>query len=168
MRKIFWTITALIVLGIFSSTAAPAAQTRLAQASEPAPPAAVPSDAKGDQPQPPPPPSAARPPGRVKAAAKATGCALKFMAAEVAGKLKGRKWREFREQECAAAAGSNAQAVFPAAIAPKYSGQDPDKARMLTCADQFKANKAINGNGGMQWIESGGGYYSECVSRLKG
>jgi hypothetical protein len=163
MGKIFWTITALIVLGIFSPTAAPAAQTRLAQASEAPPPAPAPAESKEEQP---PPPSAAKPAGRVKAAAKATGCALKFMAAEVAGKLKGRKWREFREQECAA--GSNAQAVFPTAIAPKYSGQDPDKARMLTCADQFKANKATNGNGGMQWIESGGGYYSECVSRLKG
>ena len=40
--------------------------------------------------------------------------------------------------------------------------------RTLTCADQFNANKASNGNGGMKWIEKGGGYYSECVVRLKG
>ena len=38
----------------------------------------------------------------------------------------------------------------------------------MTCADQFTANKATNANGGLKWIEKGGGYYSECVSRLKG
>jgi hypothetical protein len=58
--------------------------------------------------------------------------------------------------------------VFPTTIAPKYSGTAPDKARMHTCADQFTANKATNGNGGLKWIEKNGGYYSECVSRLKG
>jgi hypothetical protein len=87
------------------------------------------------------------------------------MAAEVAGKAKGRKWKEFRQQECGA---STTQAVFPSAISPKYSGVSPDKARTLTCADQFSANKATNANGGMRWIEMSGGYYSECVSRLKG
>ena len=87
------------------------------------------------------------------------------MAAEVAGKLKGRKWKEFREEECAE---STTQAVFPSVIAPKYSGASPDKARTLTCADQFNANKATNANGGLKWIEKSGGYYGECVSRLKG
>jgi len=53
-------------------------------------------------------------------------------------------------------------------VAPKYSGEDPEKARTLTCADQFTANKATNGNGGLKWIEKSGGYYSECVVRLKG
>jgi hypothetical protein len=93
------------------------------------------------------------------------GCALRYMAAEVAGKAKGRKWKEFRQEECGA---STIEAVFPSAIAPKYSGVAPDKGRTLTCADQFSANKATNANGGLKWIEMGGGYYSECVSRLKG
>jgi hypothetical protein len=93
------------------------------------------------------------------------GCALKYMAAELAGKLKGRKWKEFRQEECGA---STVLVVFPSAIAPKYSAEAPDKARMLTCADQFSANKASNGNGGMKWIEKSGGYYSECAVRLKG
>jgi hypothetical protein len=93
------------------------------------------------------------------------GCALKYMAAELSGKLKGRKWKEFRQQECGA---SSIEVVFPAAVAPKYSGDSPEKARTLTCADQFNANKTTNGNGGMKWIEKGGGYYSECVVRLKG
>jgi hypothetical protein len=87
------------------------------------------------------------------------------MAAEVAGKLKGRHWKEFRQEECGE---SNVDVVFPTAIAPKYSGTAPDKARMHTCADQFTANKASNANGGLKWIEKNGGYYSECVSRLKG
>ncbi len=93
------------------------------------------------------------------------GCALKYLAAELAGKLKGRKWKEFRQEECGP---STVLVVFPSAIAPKYSGEKPDKARTLTCADQFNANKASNGNGGMKWIEKSGGYYSECVVHLKG
>jgi hypothetical protein len=101
----------------------------------------------------------------VKPAPSATGCGLKFLTAEVSGKLKGRKWKEFREQECGP---TTLNAVFPSAIAPKYSTETPDKARMLTCADQFTANKAANANDGLKWIEKSGGYYSECVSRLKG
>jgi hypothetical protein len=42
------------------------------------------------------------------------------------------------------------------------------KARMHTCLDQYKANKATNANGGLKWIEKGGGYYSECNKQLKG
>lgn len=60
------------------------------------------------------------------------------------------------------------EAVFPSAISPKYSGESAGKARMHTCLDQYNANKATNGNGGMRWIERGGGYYSECNRRLKG
>ena len=63
-----------------------------------------------------------------------------------------------------AAAGS---AVFPTAIAPKYSKETEGKARMHTCLDQYNANKATNANGGLNWIQKGGGYYSECNKRLK-
>lgn len=64
-----------------------------------------------------------------------------------------------------AAAGN---AVFPAVVSPKYSSESAGKARMHTCLDQYNANKANNGNGGMKWIEKGGGYYSECNKHLKG
>jgi hypothetical protein len=64
------------------------------------------------------------------------------------------------------AAASNA--VFPSAVAPKYSKETEGKARMHTCLDQYNANKASNGNGGLNWIQKGGGYYSECNKRLKG
>jgi hypothetical protein len=59
-------------------------------------------------------------------------------------------------------------AVFPNALSPKYSGESAGKARMHTCLDQYRANKASEANGGLKWIEKGGGYYSECNKRLKG
>ena len=59
-------------------------------------------------------------------------------------------------------------AVFPSAVSPKYSGESAGKARMQTCLDQYRANKPTGGNGGLKWIEKGGGYYSECNKRLKG
>jgi hypothetical protein len=59
-------------------------------------------------------------------------------------------------------------AVFPAAVDPKYSKEAAGKARMHTCVDQYNANKTTNANGGLKWIEKGGGYYSECNKKLKG
>jgi len=59
-------------------------------------------------------------------------------------------------------------AVFPVAVAPQYAGEKPLRARQKTCAEQFKANKTTNANGGMKWIQKGGGYWSECNKRLKG
>ena len=59
-------------------------------------------------------------------------------------------------------------AVFPSAVSPKYAKESAGKARMHTCVDQYKANKASNDNGGLKWIQKGGGYYSECNKRLKG
>ncbi len=57
--------------------------------------------------------------------------------------------------------------IYPAAVSPKYSSEPAGKARMHTCLDQYNANKATNANGGMKWIQKGGGYYSECNKRLK-
>jgi hypothetical protein len=59
-------------------------------------------------------------------------------------------------------------AVFPNDVSPKYSSGSVGKARMETCLDQYRANKANNANGGLKWIQKGGGYYSECIKRLKG
>jgi hypothetical protein len=91
-------------------------------------------------------------------------------------------WNAFRKAQCGAGAaaattttptttprmGYGASAVFPSAISPKYSSESAGKARLHTCLDQYKANKASNGNGGLVWITKGGGYYSECNKRLKG
>ena len=59
-------------------------------------------------------------------------------------------------------------ATFPSAVNPKYAQESAGKARMHTCVDQYNANKATNANGGLKWIQKGGGYYSECNKRLKG
>jgi len=58
-------------------------------------------------------------------------------------------------------------AVYPSAVDPKYSKETAGKGRMHTCVDQYNANKTTNANGGMKWIEKGGGYYSECNKKLK-
>ena len=71
-------------------------------------------------------------------------------------------------KEAAAPAAPSGPAVFPSAVDPKYSKETAGKARMHTCVDQYNANKASNGNGGMKWIQKGGGYYSECSKKLKG
>ena len=59
-------------------------------------------------------------------------------------------------------------AVFPNAVDAKYAKESAGKARLHTCVDQYNANKTTNGNGGLKWIEKGGGYYSECNKKLKG
>ena len=71
-------------------------------------------------------------------------------------------------KEAAAPAAPSGPAVYPSAVDPKYSKETAGKARMHTCVDQYNANKATNANGGMKWIQKGGGYYSECTKKLKG
>jgi len=123
-------------------------------------------------------------------------CSAKYKAAQDSGALKGMKWNDFRKAECgtgasalpsaapaagaappatttaarpaATAAARPSDAVFPSAVAPKYSTESAGKARMHTCLDQYNANKTGTGNGGLKWIQKGGGYYSECNKRLKG
>jgi hypothetical protein len=108
-------------------------------------------------------------------------CSTKYKAAQAAGTLSGMTWSEFRKAQCGGDAPSTVtpaaktpspapapgRTVFPNAVSPKYSKETPGKARMHTCLDQYNANKATNGNGGLTWIQKGGGYYSECNKRLK-
>jgi hypothetical protein len=120
-------------------------------------------------------------------------CSAKYQAAKTAGTLNGKKWNDFRKSECgsdaaampaatttaatpaaapkpapAAMPAPMGNAMFPSAVSPKYSKESAGKARMHSCLDQYNANKATNANGGMNWIQKGGGYYSECNKRLKG
>ena len=124
-------------------------------------------------------------------------CSAKYQAAKAAGTLNGQKWNDFRKAQCgadaaaapaaapaapkeveakpkkeaapaAAPAAPAGPAVFPTAVDPKYAKETAGKARMHTCVDQYNANKATNANGGMKWIQKGGGYYSECNKKLKG
>ena len=59
-------------------------------------------------------------------------------------------------------------AIYPNAVDPKYAKESAGKGRLHTCVDQYNANKASNANGGLKWIQKGGGYYSECTKKLKG
>jgi len=121
-------------------------------------------------------------------------CSAKYQQAKKEGTLGGMKWNDFRKAQCgatatpaAAAPAAPAQprqakrqtapaatpaavgnAVFPNAVDPKYSTETAGKARMHTCLDQYRANKATSGNAGLKWIQTGGGYYSECTKHLKG
>ena len=121
-------------------------------------------------------------------------CSAKYQAAKTAGTLNGMKWNDFRKSQCsaeatpaaapaaapapattakkeaapAAAPAATGNAVFPSAVNPKYSTLSAGKQRFKTCDDQYNANKATGGNGGLKWIQKGGGYYSECNKRLKG
>jgi hypothetical protein len=76
--------------------------------------------------------------------------------------------KEAKQKEAAAPAVPAGPAVYPSKVDPKYSKETEGKARMHTCVDQYNANKTSNANGGMKWIQKGGGYYSECSKKLKG
>jgi hypothetical protein len=73
-----------------------------------------------------------------------------------------------KKEAATPAAAPTGPAVFPSAVDQKYSKESEGKARMHTCVDQYNANKAANANGGLKWIQKGGGYYSECTKKLKG
>jgi hypothetical protein len=123
-------------------------------------------------------------------------CSAKYQAAKKDGTLNGMKWNDFRKAQCgaeatpaaapaaapapatttakkeaappAAAPAPTGNAVFPNAVDQKYAKETPGKARMHTCVDQYNANKATNANGGLKWIQKGGGYWPECTKHLKG
>jgi hypothetical protein len=117
-------------------------------------------------------------------------CSAKYQAAKSDGSLAGRTYAQYRKAECGAGAtaattepaptpatppakrgatpaAASGEAVFPSAVSSKYSNEKAGRARMHTCLDQYNANKANNANGGLKWIQKGGGYYSECNKRLK-
>jgi outer membrane immunogenic protein len=122
--------------------------------------------------------------GRVAGSALTlTECSAKYKDAKAAGTLNGTTWNDFRKSQCdagtsggaaKASAGSAgtivvaANAVFPTAVDAKYSNEKPGRARRKTCLDRYKANKANNANGGLKCLQRGGGYYSQCVKKLKG
>lgn len=97
------------------------------------------------------------------AAPAATTAAAPASPTEAAAKPKSKKGGE----TAAAPAAPAGPAVFPSAVDPKYSKETAGKARMHTCADQWKLNKAANTTGGLRWIQKGGGYWSECNKKLK-
>jgi hypothetical protein len=101
-------------------------------------------------------------------AAAAPAAAAPAAEPKEAAKKESRKEAKEAAKEAAASAAPAGPAVYPSAVDPKYSKETAGKARMHTCVDQYNANKATNANGGMKWIQKGGGYYSECTKKLKG
>jgi len=71
-------------------------------------------------------------------------------------------------KEAAAPAAPSGPATYPNAVDAKYSKETATKQRFHTCLDQYNTNKVGNANGGLKWIQKGGGYYSECNKKLKG
>jgi hypothetical protein len=119
-------------------------------------------------------------------------CSTAYKAAQKSGTLGGMDWQKFRKARCGpgpspgaapdpspgaaapspgpALPGGSAYlpgAVFPSRVAPKYGDETPGKGRRYTCLDQYRLNKVGNANGGLKWVQKGGGYYSECNMRLK-
>ncbi|WP_072395436.1 hypothetical protein [Hyphomicrobium sp. CS1GBMeth3] len=97
-------------------------------------------------------------------------CSARYQDAKTTGQLGGMTWNEFRHAGCPqAVTGTHAallsNAVFPSGVSKKYAGEAAGRARLLTCRDQYEANKAA-GRAELKWSEEGGGYYSECNKRL--
>jgi len=101
-------------------------------------------------------------------AAATPAAAAPAAAPKEAAKKESKKEAKETAKEAAAPAAPSGPAVYPNAVDPKYSKETAGKARMHTCVDQYNANKATNANGGLKWIQKGGGYFSECTKKLKG
>lgn len=116
------------------------------------------------------PAAAATPP----AAAPATPAAKVDKAAEKAAAKAARAEKRKADKAAAAAASAAAAklpvqpAVFPTAVSAKFKDKKPSKARFATCLEQYRTNKATNANGGLKWIQKGGGFYAQCNKKLKG
>lgn len=114
---------------------------------------------------------AAAPKEKMKVSGKE--CSTRYQAAKSAGTLGGMTWNEFRSAGCpksiAQRGGSMTPtmgSIYPDSISRKYAGEHAGRARLLTCRDQYRANKAA-GISEPRWTEEGGGYYSECNKRLR-
>jgi len=112
-----------------------------------------------------------------------TECSAKYKDAKAAGTLNGMTWNDFRKAKCGSDA-TAAPAGSPSAAAPSAASATAANAAEWRGFQVFKGfsgqgaqrdlprpvrtNKANNGNGGLKWMQKGGGYYSECTKKLKG
>jgi len=109
---------------------------------------------------------------RTKTKVSEQECSSRYQAAKAAGTLNGMTWNAFRSAGCPTVTAQRsggmqptAAGAFPDAVSKKYSHLPAGQARMLTCRDQYQANKEA-GIAEPKWTEEGGGYYSECNKRL--
>lgn len=110
--------------------------------------------------------AAAKPAATAPAAGDAAKAKADAKAAAKAARAEKRKVD--KAAKSASGIGPVKPAVYPDKIADEYKSKKPSKARFATCLAQYKTNKATNANGGMKWIQKGGGYYSACNKKLKG
>lgn len=117
-------------------------------------------------------------------------CHKEFQSAKKSGTLNGQNYAAFKAAHCAnnaeakapeeapkkdakttsapAAPVASGNVVFPNGVSSEFASLSAGKGRQKTCLKQYNANKANGGNGTLKWIQRGGGYYSQCNSRLKG
>jgi hypothetical protein len=120
-------------------------------------------------------------------------CGEKWQSAKAAGATQGATWPKFlaecRSSLASAPTRAPAQAekplpkpvvdpqpgtkavgapVYPTAVASKFADLKPAQARQKTCSEQYQTNKGTGGNAGLNWLEKGGGYWSQCNKKLKG
>jgi hypothetical protein len=58
--------------------------------------------------------------------------------------------------------------VFPSEVNPQFSNMSAGRAIRETCLEQFSINKANNANGGLHFVQKGGGYLTKCSKHLQG
>ena len=148
--------------GSDAKPAAPAAAATTAPA-KPAPSTAAPASppaAKAD--------AAKTDAAKTKADAKAAALKAKADAKAASKAARAEKRKADKSANAAVAKLPIKEAVYPTKIADEFKNKKPSKARFATCLAQYKANKATNANGGMKWIQKGGGYFSACNKKLKG
>ncbi|MBR1216558.1 SPOR domain-containing protein [Bradyrhizobium sp. U87765 SZCCT0131] len=92
-------------------------------------------------------------------------CAVQRISIDAGRKASQQEQKSPQQQQGSAAPPTSL--IFPTSISPKYASENRPEALMHTCLDQYIANKATNSNGGLKWIERGGGYYSTCATRLR-
>lgn len=117
-------------------------------------------------------------------------CHKEFQDAKKNGTLHGQSFADFKTQHCSETKTTSSNtssipstsskpaspvksflsggAVFPTRIDPEFSSLSAGKARQKTCLKQYHLNKENGKNGELKWIQRGGGYYSQCNTRLKG
>jgi len=127
-----------------------------------------PQTSKSEQQPAPAPPPAVETPAAPVAEAPAPPPAVEAPAAPLVTPAPANPLRTPASEPVAPTVAAPSTAVFPSAISPTYANEKPYKARRKTCSDKFKANKATNANGGLKWIQKGGGYWNECNKHLKG
>lgn len=119
-------------------------------------------------------------------------CSTLYQAAKKDGTLGDATWSRFRASRCggaspspAAAPAANQQAVanapkaasaapapaiealLPSVIDPKFAAEKPSLQRLHTCSLAYRAAKKDGKLAGLRWIQKGGGFYSQCVAKLK-